>query len=71
MNSSRTTTVGVHTPPLVGLSTGKWPIGLAVRFNWRPLSYAADDAITAALQDGRIKAIFAKYGLTHTPPVVD
>ncbi len=64
-------TVGVHTPPLAGLSTGKWPIGLAVRFNWRPLSYAADDAITAALQDGRIKAIFESYGLTHTVPVLE
>lgn len=63
--------IGVHTPPLVGLSTGTWPIGLAVRFNWRPLSYAADDAITAALQDGRIKAVFAKYGLTHTAPKLD
>ena len=64
-------TVGVHTPPLAGLSTGKWPIGLAVRFNWRPLSYAADDAITAAMQDGRIKAIFDSYGLTHTVPVLE
>lgn len=63
--------IGVHTPPLVGLSTGTWPIGLAVRFNWRPLSYAADDSITAALQDGRIKAVFNKYGLTHTVPVLD
>lgn len=61
--------IGVHTPPLVGLSTGKWPVGLAVRFNWRPLSYGADDAVTAALNDGRIKAIFDKFGLTHTLPV--
>lgn len=64
-------TIGVHTPPLVGLSSGKWPIGLAVRFNWRPLSYAADDAITAALKDGRIKAIFEKFGLTHTLPTLE
>jgi ABC-type amino acid transport substrate-binding protein len=64
-------TIGVHTPPLVGLSTGTWSIGLAVRFNWRPLSYAVDDAITAALQDGRIKAVFDKYGLTHTLPVLN
>ena len=64
-------TIGVHTPPLVGLSTGKWSIGLAVRFNWRPLSYAVDDAVTAALADGSIKEIFAKYGLTHTAPVAD
>jgi polar amino acid transport system substrate-binding protein len=64
-------TIGIHTPPLVGLSTGTWPIGLAVRFNWRPLSYAADDAINTALQDGRIKSVFSNYGLTHTVPVLD
>lgn len=64
-------TIGVHTPPLVGLSTGTWSVGLAVRFNWRPLSYAADDAITAALQDGRIQAVFDSYGLTHTVPVLE
>jgi ABC-type amino acid transport substrate-binding protein len=67
----RDDTIGVHTPPLPGLSTGRWPIGIAVRFNWRPLSYAVDDAITAALQDGRIAAVFAKYGLTHTVPVLN
>lgn len=64
-------TIGIHTPPLPGLSTGKWSIGLAVRFNWRPLSYAADDAITAALQDGRITKIFEKYKMTHTVPVLE
>jgi polar amino acid transport system substrate-binding protein len=63
-------TIGVHTPPLAGLSTGKWSIGVAVRFNWRSLGYAVDDAITAGLEDGRIDAIFKQFGLTHTlaPP---
>ncbi|MEN9896176.1 MAG: hypothetical protein RIR97_2028 [Pseudomonadota bacterium] len=61
-------TIGVHTPPLVGLSTGKWPIGIAVRFNWRSLGYAIDDAITAGEKDGRIDAIFKKFGLSHTVP---
>jgi ABC-type amino acid transport substrate-binding protein len=60
-------TIGVHTPPLVGLATGKWPIAIAVRFNWRSLSYAVDDAIGAGLKDGRVLAIFKKFGLTLTP----
>ena len=34
-----------------------------------PLAYAIDDAIAAALADGRIAAIFATYGLTFEPPV--
>lgn len=59
--------IGVHTPPLAGLATGKWPIGVAVRFNWRSLGYAVDDAINAGLKDGRINAIFKQFGLTHTP----
>jgi hypothetical protein len=59
-------TIGVHTPPLAGLATGKWPIGIAVRFNWRSLGYAVDDAISAGLKDGRIAAIFKQFGLTHT-----
>jgi hypothetical protein len=63
-------TIGVHTPPLAGLATGKWPIGIAVRFNWRSLGYAVDDAINAGLKDGRIAAIFKQFGLTHTPAEV-
>ncbi len=60
--------VGVHQPPLPGFAVGKWTIGLGVNFRYRPLSYSVDDAIYAALQDGRIAEIFAGYGLTHLPP---
>jgi hypothetical protein len=34
----------------------------------KDLSYALDDAITAALADGRLKAAHAAYGVTFTPP---
>ena len=34
----------------------------------RPLSYAADDAIYAALQDGRIEDIYADYDLSFQVP---
>ncbi len=60
--------IAVHTPPLPGLALGVWTLGVAVRHNWRPLSYAVDDAVRAAVQDGRMKEIFGKYGLTYNPP---
>ncbi|MGI9357360.1 MAG: substrate-binding periplasmic protein [Rhizobiaceae bacterium] len=58
----------VHTPPLPGLGASQWTLGVAVRHNWRPLSYAVDDVIRAAIEDGRMKAIFESHGLTYTPP---
>jgi len=60
--------LAVHTPPLPGLASSQWTLGVAVRHNWRPLSYAVDDAIVAAVADGRMKAIFSKFGLSYTPP---
>lgn len=60
--------VAIHEPPLAGLAKSKWPIGTASHFSYRGLSYAVDDAITAALADGRIARIFDSYGLTHNPP---
>jgi ABC-type amino acid transport substrate-binding protein len=61
-------TTGVHQPPLAGFAVSTWTLGVAVNFRFRPLSYAVDDAINYALQDGRIAAIYAKYGVTHQPP---
>lgn len=61
-------TTGVHQPPLAGFAVSKWTLGVAVNFRFRPLSYAVDDAINYALQDGRIAAIYAKYGVTHQAP---
>lgn len=58
----------IHAPPLPGLAIGTWTLGVAVRHNWRPLGYAVDDAIRAAVDDGRMAAIFERYGLTFTPP---
>ena len=60
--------IGIHRPPLPGLSRGTWTLGVGVHFSYRPLAYEVDDAITAALADGRIDAIFASYGLTHLSP---
>ena len=60
--------LAVHEPPLVGLTRGKWTLGVAVNFQHKDLAYAVDDAIGAALADGRIAAIFQAYGLTFEPP---
>lgn len=60
----------VHSPPLPGFSVGKWTVGVATHFAYRPLGYAIDDSIFAALQDGRLSKIFAKYGVTVSPPAL-
>lgn len=60
--------VAIHEPPLAGLAKSHWPLATAVHFAYRPLAYAVDDAVTAALADGKIAEIFANYGLTHNPP---
>ncbi|AWM27900.1 substrate-binding periplasmic protein [Sinorhizobium fredii] len=61
-------TLAVHEPPLVGLARGKWTLGVGVNFQHKDLAYAVDDAIAAALADGRIAAIFKAQGLTFEPP---
>ncbi|QBF30615.1 transporter substrate-binding domain-containing protein [Thalassococcus sp. S3] len=62
--------VAVHTPPLPGFGVGKWTVGVAVHFAYRPLAYSVGDAIAYAIQDGRMEAIFAEYGLTFSPPLL-
>mgnify|MGYP001794216987 CR=1 FL=1 len=58
----------VQQPPVAGFAVSKWTLGVAVNFRYRPLSYAVDDAINYALQDGRIAAIYADYGLSFQEP---
>lgn len=60
--------LAVHTPPLMGFQLSKWTLGAAVHQSHRDLGYAIDDAIAAALADGRIAAAYAAQGLTFTPP---
>ena len=61
-------TLAVHTPPLPGLARSRWTLGIAFRHNYRQLGYAVDDAIGAAIADGRLKAAFAEYGVGFTSP---
>ncbi len=58
----------VHTPPLPGFGAGTWTVGVGVHFAYRPLAYSVEDAIYAAMQDGRMEAIFAAHGLSYRPP---
>ncbi len=58
----------VHTPPLPGFAVGKWTVGTAVHFAYRGLSYSVEDAVYAAIQDGRMEKIFADHGLSFKPP---
>lgn len=61
-------TADLHQPPLPGLAVGRWTLGVAVHQAYRALGYAVDDAILAALEDGRIAAIYAARGLQFMPP---
>lgn len=61
--------ITVHEPGLLGLAKSKWILGAAISMQHRPLAYAVDDAIAAALEDGRIAAIFAANGVDFMPPV--
>ncbi|MEM1264694.1 MAG: transporter substrate-binding domain-containing protein [Pseudomonadota bacterium] len=60
--------IAVHAPPLPGLARSAWTVGLGVHFAYRPLAYSVDDAISYALRDGRIEAIYAAHGLSFHPP---
>lgn len=55
-------------PPMPGMAQGTWTVGAAVRHSWRPLGYAVSDAILAAIEDGRLEAIYAAHGLSWSPP---
>jgi polar amino acid transport system substrate-binding protein len=59
---------GVSKTTPAGLAQGSWGYGFAVRMNYRDLYYAVEQALADAAADGRIQAIFEKYGLTYNPP---
>jgi ABC-type amino acid transport substrate-binding protein len=59
---------GVGKTMPAGLAQGGWTYGFAVRMNYRDLYYAVEEALSAAVADGRMAAIFAKHGLTYNPP---
>jgi len=60
--------IAVHRPPMPNFAVGSWTVGAAVHQSHRDLGYAVDDAIAAALADGRIPAIYERFGATFLPP---
>jgi ABC-type amino acid transport substrate-binding protein len=60
--------VAIHMPLMPGFQLSRWTLGLAVHHSHRDLGYAVDDAVAAALADGRIAAAHAAYGLDFTAP---
>jgi ABC-type amino acid transport substrate-binding protein len=59
---------GVAKTTPAGLAQGTWSYGFAVRMNYRDLFYAVEQVLADAVADGRVKAIYEKYGLTYNPP---
>ena len=68
LEAGRVPGLALHAPPLPGFARGSWMLGVAVRHSWRPLAYAVDDAVQAAVADGRLAAIFEAHGLTWEKP---
>ncbi|MWB76430.1 transporter substrate-binding domain-containing protein [Pseudooceanicola sp. 216_PA32_1] len=60
--------LSLHQPPLLGFSRSTWTLGVAVSQQHRDLGYAVDGAIRAAMDDGRLAAVFARFGVTWNPP---
>lgn len=56
------------TPPMDGIFRSEWVVGTAVNETSRDLGYAVGAAITKMREDGRLKSIFSKFGVTYLPP---
>jgi ABC-type amino acid transport substrate-binding protein len=54
--------------PTPGLSKDAWLLGLAVKSSYRQLGNEVADIIASMVQDGSMKALFEKYGLTYVAP---
>jgi polar amino acid transport system substrate-binding protein len=53
--------------PLPMMMSDGWDIGMAVRDDSRSLGAAVEDIVAAMAEDGRLAAIFARYGVTWQP----
>jgi ABC-type amino acid transport substrate-binding protein len=45
-----------------------WEIGMAVHESNRQLAYAVEEALEGMIRDGRLKAMYATYGLRYEVP---
>ncbi|ODS93008.1 MAG: ABC transporter substrate-binding protein [Erythrobacter sp. SCN 62-14] len=53
--------------PLPMMMSDGWDIGMAVRDDSRSLGNAVEDIVAAMAEDGRLAALFARYGVTWQP----
>lgn len=67
-SGARAEGVEVTEPLVPGLVRTRWEIGGAVRQDSRDLAYAVGDALAALTASGEMKALFARHGVTFTPP---
>lgn len=49
--------------------TAHWDIATATAVAYKPLSYHIDGLMEEAFQNGELKKIFEKYGVTYMPPI--
>jgi ABC-type amino acid transport substrate-binding protein len=68
LEAGLTPDLAVHRPPMPNFSLNTWTVGIALHMSHRDLGYAADDAIRAGIEDGRIPAIYAALGLSYIAP---
>lgn len=54
----------IRKSPLPLIPSDGWDIGMAVKEDSRSLGFAIEDVVSAMAEDGRMQAIFAKYGVT-------
>ena len=59
---------GVSRPPLRGLTTTGWNVGLAVKADNRELAERIERAMQALHADGTIRQLFVSRGLSYQPP---
>lgn len=60
--------IEVATPPLVNFALNEWTLGVAVNFRYRELYYTVDGIIADMVNDGRMAALFAEYGVAWSKP---
>lgn len=62
---------GIHRRkgPLPAAPSPGWDIGMAVKENSRTLGDAVEEIVTAMAGSGELAAIFARYGVSHVPPL--
>ncbi len=60
--------IGITEVKMAGAIKTSWQLGGAVKSDSRDLGYAVGDAMTAMIESGAVKAIFAKHGVTYEAP---